>query len=267
MPGTALCVCAMRSTPFPYSDAFELAEQGTLCSDASLALAVPVCALCGALKPRVFGREGAVEGAKIHVADYLTTFDQYNYLWKEDKQKAYNDFLKTVPDIEAFSNELKKYMDIEREIRNIPGVHVSDCSLISGTQSRVTECGHVRRGGMIMMRRPRLTYPPTRMLLLLNIPLADCTACAVTSCPRQTYCPMHALLMSFARAMPCLVLTEPRSVLTEPRSVPQVIGCMCLDSSPLMDSLTAEAVQWKAQYARCASHHGRPSNCEMLYTS
>uniref|UniRef100_A0A7S0HBM9 Uncharacterized protein n=1 Tax=Hanusia phi TaxID=3032 RepID=A0A7S0HBM9_9CRYP len=95
---------------------------------------------------------GAVEGAKIHVADYLKTFDQYNYLWQNDKQKAYSDFLQTNPDIEAFSNELRKYMDIEREIRNIPGVHV--------------------------------------------------------------------------------------------------IACMCLDSSPLMDSLTAEAVQWKAQYAR-----------------
>ena len=38
----------------------------------------------------------------------------------------------------------------------------------------------------------------------------------------------------------------------EIRNIPgvHVIGCMCLDSSPLMDSLTAEAVQWKAQYAR-----------------
>ena len=95
---------------------------------------------------------GAVEGAKTHVADYLVTFNEYNYLWQNDKQKAYQDFLKTDPDIEAFSNELKKYMDVERQIKNIPGVHV--------------------------------------------------------------------------------------------------IGCMCLDSSPLMDSLISEAVQWKAQYAR-----------------
>jgi len=95
---------------------------------------------------------GAVEGAKSHVNDYLTTFDQYNYLWQNDKQQAYDAFMKTQPDIEGFSGELKKYMDVEREIRNIPSVHV--------------------------------------------------------------------------------------------------IGCMCLDSSPLMDSLTSEAVMWKAQYGR-----------------
>ena len=95
---------------------------------------------------------GAVEGAKTQINDYLTTFDQYNYLWQNDKQKAYDTFMKTEPDIESFSKELKKYMDVEREIRNIPSVHV--------------------------------------------------------------------------------------------------IGCMCLDSSPLMDSLISEAVMWKAQYGR-----------------
>jgi dynein heavy chain len=95
---------------------------------------------------------GAVEGAKTQVNDYLSTFDQYNYLWQNDKQKAYDEFMKTDPDLEKFAGELKKYMDVEREIKDIPSVHV--------------------------------------------------------------------------------------------------IGCMCLDSSPLMDSLTAEAVQWKAQYGR-----------------
>jgi len=95
---------------------------------------------------------GAVEGAKTHVADYLSTFGEFDYLWRDDKQKAYQEFLRTDPDIEAFSGELRKYMDVERQIRGIPSVHV--------------------------------------------------------------------------------------------------IGCMCLDSSPLMDSLIAEAVQWKTQYAR-----------------
>ena len=100
---------------------------------------------------------GAVEGAKSHVHDYITTFDQFNYLWQNDKQKEYEKFMKsgpegTAPDLESFSAELKKYMEVERQIRDIPSVHI--------------------------------------------------------------------------------------------------IGCMCLDSSPLMDSLISEAVTWKAQYGR-----------------
>ena len=35
--------------------------------------------------------------------------------------------MKTEPDIEKFAGELKKYMDVEREIKEIPSVHVIGC--------------------------------------------------------------------------------------------------------------------------------------------
>jgi hypothetical protein len=141
---------------------------------------------------------GAVEGAKTHVNDYLTTFDRYNCkwcmstcrlrrvhiwrsrgvgvgreegvhppphtrttlhptrtywllwlsdLWQNDKQKEYDKFMKSgpegvAPDIETFSNELKKYMDVEREIRSIPSVHVIGCMCLDSSplmDSLITE--------------------------------------------------------------------------------------------------------------------------------
>jgi hypothetical protein len=59
-------------------------------------------------------------------------------LWQNDKQKDYDAFMKsglegTAPDIESFANELKKYMDVEREIRDIPSVHVIGCMCLDSS--------------------------------------------------------------------------------------------------------------------------------------
>jgi hypothetical protein len=37
---------------------------------------------------------GAVEGIKLQVDEYLSTFSKYGFLWKEDLQKAYESFMK-----------------------------------------------------------------------------------------------------------------------------------------------------------------------------
>ena len=39
----------------------------------------------------------------------------------------------TAPDIESFASELKKYMDVEREIRDIPSVHVIGCMCLDSS--------------------------------------------------------------------------------------------------------------------------------------
>ena len=50
------------------------------------------------------------------------------------------------PDIETFSNELKKYMDVERKIRDIPSVHVIGCMCLDSSplvDSLITEAVQV----------------------------------------------------------------------------------------------------------------------------
>ena len=66
---------------------------------------------------------GSVEGAKRQVYDYLETFMQYEWLWKENKSTAYEAFMKKHPTLEDFDAELKKYVDIEQRIQKIAPVH------------------------------------------------------------------------------------------------------------------------------------------------
>ena len=42
--------------------------------------------------------------------EYLDDFMRYSHLWKADKQQAYVSFMKTMPSLEAFDAELRKYV-------------------------------------------------------------------------------------------------------------------------------------------------------------
>eukprot|EP00002_Diphylleia_rotans_P028875 TRINITY_DN5840_c0_g1_i3.p1 TRINITY_DN5840_c0_g1~~TRINITY_DN5840_c0_g1_i3.p1 ORF type:complete len:4482 (-),score=987.95 TRINITY_DN5840_c0_g1_i3:157-13602(-) len=67
---------------------------------------------------------GSIEGLKKQVYDYLETFRQYNYLWKEDMHHAYSEFVQSNPTLEAFEGEMKKYLGVEQQIAQISPVHV-----------------------------------------------------------------------------------------------------------------------------------------------
>jgi len=62
---------------------------------------------------------GSVEGTKKQVNDYLGEFFKYDFLWLKDKVQSYKVFCDSKPDLEQFDLELKKYMQIEREIGDI----------------------------------------------------------------------------------------------------------------------------------------------------
>ena len=66
---------------------------------------------------------GSVEGAKRQVFEYLETFSRYDWLWKDNKEAEYAAFMREGPSLEDFEAELKKYVDIEREIQKIAPVH------------------------------------------------------------------------------------------------------------------------------------------------
>jgi dynein heavy chain len=76
---------------------------------------------------------GSVEGTKKQVHDYLLTFMAYEHLWKMDKQAEYKKFMATEPDLEAFDNELKKYVEMEANIQAIPAVHNIGCMCLETT--------------------------------------------------------------------------------------------------------------------------------------
>ena len=67
---------------------------------------------------------GSIQGLKNQVADYLQTFIQYDWLWKEDKDAAYNAFIKNKPALDDYRVELKRFVVVEKEIKSITGIHI-----------------------------------------------------------------------------------------------------------------------------------------------
>ena len=72
---------------------------------------------------------GSVEGTKKQVQDFLQSFMAFQDLWGLDKQVEYKKFMETEPppDLEAFDLELKKYVEIEEAVDQIPSIHVIGC--------------------------------------------------------------------------------------------------------------------------------------------
>ncbi|KAL7690391.1 putative AAA+ ATPase domain, dynein heavy chain region D6 P-loop domain-containing protein [Plasmopara halstedii] len=66
---------------------------------------------------------GALHGTKNHVHEYLSAFKKYDWLWKEDMEYRYNQFIQRNPLIQDFETELKYFMAIEAEISVIAPVH------------------------------------------------------------------------------------------------------------------------------------------------
>merc|ERR1719446_1787726 len=54
---------------------------------------------------------GSIEGAKTEVIDYLDSFNELQYLWKDDMQKEYSNFLKQNPTLTDFDEELTRYVN------------------------------------------------------------------------------------------------------------------------------------------------------------
>ena len=66
---------------------------------------------------------GSTEASKRQVYFYLSSFSKYDWLWQGSKQAEYSVFMKRRPSLDDFESELKKYVDLEREIAHIPPVH------------------------------------------------------------------------------------------------------------------------------------------------
>ena len=90
---------ADRSVPSPESFFEELASEKQLVK--------VILLLSGALF-------GAAQGART----YLDSFTKYSFLWKDNVQTIYAQFLKKNPTLEDFDDELEKYAGIETEIKD-----------------------------------------------------------------------------------------------------------------------------------------------------
>ncbi|KAJ0399007.1 hypothetical protein P43SY_008327 [Pythium insidiosum] len=66
---------------------------------------------------------GSVQGLRNNVTEYLNSFKQYEWLWMEQKDNAYEAFLKTNPELQDFERKLKSFVEIDEEISTLTPVY------------------------------------------------------------------------------------------------------------------------------------------------
>ncbi|KAH9103464.1 hypothetical protein AeMF1_002875 [Aphanomyces euteiches] len=66
---------------------------------------------------------GSVQGLRNTVTEYLESFKQYEWLWMENKDVSYENFLKKFPELQDFERKLKSFVIIDEDITAVPAVH------------------------------------------------------------------------------------------------------------------------------------------------
>jgi len=67
---------------------------------------------------------GCIQGIRNTVSEYLGSFGQYDWLWKDDKDAAYRKFVETNPTLEAYEEQLKSFGDVEAEVDRVHSMHI-----------------------------------------------------------------------------------------------------------------------------------------------
>lgn len=66
---------------------------------------------------------GSIQSAKNMCNSYLTTFSEYEWTWKEDIEKKYQEFKGTEPSLDDFESKLKEFVAMESKVEQLTGQH------------------------------------------------------------------------------------------------------------------------------------------------
>ncbi|KAL7522596.1 hypothetical protein ACHAWX_007291 [Stephanocyclus meneghinianus] len=67
---------------------------------------------------------GCIQGIRNTVSEFLGSFAKYDWLWKHDKDAAYQEFSNTNPSLECYEAKLAFFGGIEKEIERVGSIHV-----------------------------------------------------------------------------------------------------------------------------------------------
>jgi len=67
---------------------------------------------------------GSVQGLKQNVTKYLERFYEYQWLWSDDKDRAYAKFMATKPSLQEYEAKLTEFQEVDRHINAITSMHV-----------------------------------------------------------------------------------------------------------------------------------------------
>ena len=66
---------------------------------------------------------GCIQGIRNTVQDYLNSFSKYDWLWQDDKEAAYQVFMKESPTLDMFDKRLRSFGSVDEDVGSISGVH------------------------------------------------------------------------------------------------------------------------------------------------
>lgn len=67
---------------------------------------------------------GSVQGVREQVAEFLATFCKYNWLWLQDADAQYAEFMAKKPGIDDYDRALNRFLEVEQEVKAIDPVFV-----------------------------------------------------------------------------------------------------------------------------------------------
>jgi dynein heavy chain len=65
---------------------------------------------------------GCIQGIRNTVQEYLNSFTAYNWLWHDDKNKAYNTFMTDEPSLDDFDKKLKSFGDVDSAVSGVSDI-------------------------------------------------------------------------------------------------------------------------------------------------
>lgn len=66
---------------------------------------------------------GSIQGTKAEVESYLTSFGNFEWLWKSDADGIYKEFMKKNPAIDDYERELQKFAQVDEQITAVHLIH------------------------------------------------------------------------------------------------------------------------------------------------
>lgn len=66
---------------------------------------------------------GCIQGVRNTVQNYLSSFGVYDWLWRDDKDLFYKNFVSQMPSLEVYKEKLEQFDDVEADIEAISSLH------------------------------------------------------------------------------------------------------------------------------------------------
>jgi len=110
---------------------------------------------------------GSIQGLRNQVSTYLDSFGMYQWLWQDDKDKAYKDFIAEEPSLEDYDRELKRFSDTADEINAKPSRHTIKALSLMTTNMK-TQLSHMAGVWKVSFSKMLHLEAKTNLLNLLD---------------------------------------------------------------------------------------------------